>query len=135
MRHTGRVGTRPGPIPSLLGAVVGVFFLIMILSESQGMPASFKLLAVVFCIAFIAFGIGNAVLPRGIHHEIHDIQLGSSPRTHRHPRNPLADPPPRAHVPPRSVEERLHELSRLLDLGLLTQPEFEQKRADILNSL
>ncbi|MGD9693553.1 MAG: SHOCT domain-containing protein [Phycisphaerales bacterium] len=132
MRHTGRVGTRPGPIPSLLGAVIGVFFLIMILSQSQGMPASFKLLAVVFCIAFIILGIGNAVLPRGIPHEIHDIEIDSTPRR---PRPTLTDPPPRTHQPPRSIEERLDELARLHDLGLITQPEFDQKRADILNSL
>jgi hypothetical protein len=43
-----------------------------------------------------------------------------------------ADPPASAQPPPRSSEERLLELSRLRDAGLLTADEYEAKRRDVI---
>jgi hypothetical protein len=46
-----------------------------------------------------------------------------------------ADPPPSAQTPARSSEERLLELSRLRDAGLLTAEEYEAKRRDVIAGL
>jgi len=120
MAWKGSGGIGPSKSASVVAAIVGLGMLatvVMFFVSPLAGVSAFVVLWVVALLAIIGFHVANAVSPRGVDHTRMNFEVTSSGSS-------TGEKPHAA---------RLRELEQLRKDGIVSDAEYQSKRADILN--
>jgi hypothetical protein len=107
---------RPGKLPSAAGLFVGILFIVIGITHAIPTFGGFGVVWTLVAIAITAFNGYNLFSGRGV--SLYDVDVDT-----REERDPA----------PEGFDTKLRKLTRLREDGLITDEEFERKRAEILS--